>query len=153
MLAVAAMVVLAAVDWTLAPQTIREIAQPFLAGEIRTFTCPPFNDSGFACDGTLADGGAFQVHARRGPDDVLYVGPIVYDGARPSAFVNAVREYVNAGPALQSVECNLEDARPDLFSCNAHFSFGTPTALNVGKMPDGSMRIYGVVVRSAVASP
>ena len=155
MLEVAALVVLAAIDWSLAPGSVREVAQPFLAGEIRTFTCSPAQNGSFVCDGTLADGGVFQVRGTVGADEILNVASIVYDGTKPSAFVNDVRDYLSAGTTLKSVECRLVGARPDLFPCDAHFTTGTPTMMNVGKRADGSMQIYGVVVihNSAEGTP
>jgi hypothetical protein len=138
------------VDWSLAHVTIRQTAEPYVAGQIRTFTCPPVNDTGFLCDGTLAGGGTFQVLARRAPDQVLNVTRISYGNEHPSAFFNAVRDYIKPDAPLRSVRCELlTDSKPDLFSCDAIDANGTPTPLNVGKQADGSMRIYGIVIQIA----
>ena len=150
-----AVVLTLAVDWSRAPETIRAIAAPYAAGEIRSLTCPAVNDAGFVCDGTLADGGTFQVWARRAPDGVLEAGPVIYGAEHPSAFFTAVRDYVNRPSPLQSVQCHIAPpARPELFQCEAFFADGgMKLALNAGKQPDGTTRIYGMVVHSIAPAP
>jgi hypothetical protein len=126
---------------------IRQVVEPFVAGQIRTFTCPPANDTGFLCDGTLADGGTFQVFARLAPDQIANVSGVLYGREHPSAFFNAVRDYVKPDAPLQSVRCELlPGSKPDLFSCDAIDAKGVTTILNVGRPAGGPMRIYGIVV-------
>lgn len=135
------------VDWSLAHVPIRRIAEPYVAGRIATFSCPPVNDTGFLCEGTLAEGGSFQVQARRDETQTLAVTRVIYPAEQPAAFFNQVRDYVKPDAPLQSVVCYLETtSKPELFSCDAIDAKGTPERLNVGKQPDGSMRIYGIVL-------
>ena len=149
-----AVVLTLAVDWSRAPEAVRLVAEPYVAGEIRSFTCPPVNDTGFLCNGMTADGGMFQVWARRAPDGVLEAGPVIYGAGHPSEFFTAVRDYVKPASPLQSVRCSIiQPATPDQFPCDAISADGTSVALNAGKQPDGTTRIYGVVARSSGPAP
>ena len=83
-----------AIDWSLAGDSIRNVAAPYIAGEVRALQCLPTRDGAFICDGTLVDGGAFQVEGHVDAGDVLNAGTIVYRAEPPSAFFYDIREYV-----------------------------------------------------------
>ena len=120
----------------------------WVPGTLRDFDCPDSPEAtahAFQCHGTTSDGSVFTVDSIRTAPRETQTQQIVYDATKPSAFVNAVRDYLKSDAPPQSIRCPLDES-PQLFTCEVVAFGGRRDLVRVARQRDGAMRIVAVVI-------